>query len=208
MHSFWYNWKLKKFGKLDITYKGIDMKQHSIVTYLGSTLNNAMSGESLDFKTLKIFILNLAFCVGKKLSLSTAKAFMQCPSTVSFWLFLFCIVCQFLSGIKKEIKNCSKKYVFFCLNLDKIAHMSPKEFQILNWTVQYRFNQCVSSMVFKYVNFICSYYLDEILSWEKLFGNWKHYFVKQPLNRITRFLKQTRFNKYYDLFQINWLVQN
>lgn len=75
MHSFWYNWKLKKFGKLDITYKGIDMKHHSSVTYLGSTLSNAMSGESMDFKTLKI----LAFCVGKKIEPQHCEGFYAMP---------------------------------------------------------------------------------------------------------------------------------
>ena len=55
------------------------MKQHSSVTNLGSTLGNAMSGESMDFKTLKIFILNLAFWVGKKIEPQHCEGFYAMP---------------------------------------------------------------------------------------------------------------------------------
>ena len=51
------------------------MKQHSSVTYLGSTLSNAMSGESMNFKTLKI----LAFCVGKKIEPQHCEGFYAMP---------------------------------------------------------------------------------------------------------------------------------
>lgn len=44
----------------------------------------------------------------------------------------------------------------FYLNLDKMAHISLKEFETLNWLpVLDRFNQCVKSMLFKYVNDMC-----------------------------------------------------
>ena len=39
--------KLKKVGKLNITYQGIDIKQNSQVTYLGCILDEIMSGEPM-----------------------------------------------------------------------------------------------------------------------------------------------------------------
>ena len=45
--------KLNKVGKLNITHKGIDIKQHSAVAYLGCILDDTMSAESMAFKTLK-----------------------------------------------------------------------------------------------------------------------------------------------------------
>ena len=39
--------KLRKVGKLNITYQGIDIKQNSQVTYLGCILDEIMSGEPM-----------------------------------------------------------------------------------------------------------------------------------------------------------------
>ena len=45
--------KLKKVGKLTITYQGIDIKQNSQATYLGYILDETMSGEPRAYKTIK-----------------------------------------------------------------------------------------------------------------------------------------------------------
>ena len=45
--------KLRKDGKLNITYQGIDIKQISQVTYLGSILDETMSGEPMAYRTIK-----------------------------------------------------------------------------------------------------------------------------------------------------------
>ena len=44
-----------------------------------------------------------------------------------------------------------------------MTHISHKVFEILNWLpVTERFNQCINSIVFKYVNNQCSNYLNEV----------------------------------------------
>ena len=45
--------KLRKAGKLNITYQGIDNKQNSQVTYLGCILDETMSCEPMAYKTIK-----------------------------------------------------------------------------------------------------------------------------------------------------------
>ena len=51
----------------------------------------------------------------------------------------------------------------FCLQLHKMTHTSHKELGTLNWLpVSERFNQCINSIVFKYVNNQCPSYLNEI----------------------------------------------
>ena len=45
--------KLRKVGKLNITYQGIDIQQNSQVTYLGCTLDETISGEPMAYKTIK-----------------------------------------------------------------------------------------------------------------------------------------------------------
>ena len=44
-----------------------------------------------------------------------------------------------------------------------MTHISHKEFETLNWLpVTERFNQCINSIVFKYVNNQCPNYLNEV----------------------------------------------
>ena len=51
--------------------------------------------------------------------------------------------------------------VCFCLQLDKMSKISHKEFKDLNWLPVFnRFEQCVVSIVFKFIN--DNYYLNEV----------------------------------------------
>ena len=52
----------------------------------------------------------------------------------------------------------------FYLQLNnQITHISHKEFEILNWLpVTKRFNQCINSIVFEYVDNQCPNYLNEV----------------------------------------------
>ena len=55
------------------------------------------------------------------------------------------------------------KCIRFCLQLDKMSTISHKEFKDLNWLpVINRFEQCVISIVFKFINGNCPYYLNEV----------------------------------------------
>ena len=52
----------------------------------------------------------------------------------------------------------------FCLQLHKMGTISHKEFQDLNWLpVITRLEQCVISIVFKFINGNCPYYSNEVL---------------------------------------------
>ena len=71
------------------------------------------------------------------------------------------------SNLTKKLKNriqiSQKKRIRFCLQLEKMAHLSHKEFETLNWLpATERFNQCINSIVFKYVNSQCPKYLNEV----------------------------------------------
>ena len=51
----------------------------------------------------------------------------------------------------------------FCLQLDKLKHVSHGEFEHLNWLqVTYRFKKCVNAIIFKYFNEQCHNYLNEV----------------------------------------------
>ena len=55
------------------------------------------------------------------------------------------------------------KCIPFCLQLEKMSTISHKEFKDSNWLpVINRFEQCVISIVFKFINENCPYYLNEV----------------------------------------------
>ena len=65
--------------------------------------------------------------------------------------------------LKHRIQAIQNKCMRFCLQLDKLKHISHEEFQSLNWLpVSYRFKQCVNAIVFKYFNEQCPNYLNEV----------------------------------------------
>ena len=57
--------KLKNAGKLNITYNGIEIKQHSKGTYLGCLLDETMSGKSMALRTIKKIIKKIKFLCRK-----------------------------------------------------------------------------------------------------------------------------------------------
>ena len=51
---------------------------------------------------------------------------------------------------RKNLQTTKTECTFFCLNLNKIVHVSLKEFETLNWLPERdTFNQCVNFMVLK-----------------------------------------------------------
>ena len=85
-----------------------------------------------------------------------------CINTAPFWLCMFCLVSKSNKEIK-TIQTTQNRCMRFCLQLDKLKHISYEEFEHLNWLpVTYRFKQCVNAIVFKYFHEQCSNYLNEV----------------------------------------------
>ena len=52
---------------------------------------------------------------------------------------------------KKKIQASQKKYIRYCLQLDKIAHICEKDFETMkSLPINEILNQCINSIVFKY----------------------------------------------------------
>ena len=65
--------------------------------------------------------------------------------------------------LKNRIQTSQNKCIRFCVQLDKMTHISHKEFETLNWLpVTESLNQCINSIVFKYVNNHYPNYLNEV----------------------------------------------
>ena len=64
--------------------------------------------------------------------------------------------------LKNRIQTSQNKCICFCLQLDQMTHICHKEFETLNWLpTTERFNQCINSIVFKYIN-QCPNHLNEV----------------------------------------------
>ena len=65
--------------------------------------------------------------------------------------------------MKDKIQITQNKCIQYCLQLDKMTHISKNEFETLNWLpVKDRFNQSINSIVFKYFTKQCPSYLNEV----------------------------------------------
>ena len=64
---------------------------------------------------------------------------------------------------KHRIQTTQNKCKRFCVQLDKLKHISHGDFEPLNWlTVIFRFKERVNSIVFKYFNEQCHNYLNKV----------------------------------------------
>ena len=65
--------------------------------------------------------------------------------------------------MKNKIQITQNKCVRYCLQVDKMTHISKNEVETLNWLlVKGRFNQSINSIVFKYFTKQYSSYLNEV----------------------------------------------
>ena len=65
--------------------------------------------------------------------------------------------------MKNKVQITQNKCIRYCLQLEKMTHISKIEFETLNWLpVEDRFNQSINSIVFKYFTKQCPSYLNEV----------------------------------------------
>ena len=125
-------------------------KQYALdhIKHVGYMLKEVMSGEVVTLSVINRINNKLKFIHGKKIFLtSTMRQLLYIThiSSISFWLCLFCLLPQLNQKKKKSVQN---KCIYFCLQLDKMTHISYKEFETLNWfLLSERFKQCINSVV-------------------------------------------------------------
>ena len=65
--------------------------------------------------------------------------------------------------MKDKIQITQNKCIQYCLQLDKMTHISKNEFETLTWLhVNNRFKKSINSIVFKYFTKQCPSYLNEV----------------------------------------------
>ena len=74
--------KLRKAGKLNITYQGTDIKQNSQFTYRGCILDQTMSGEPMAYKAIKKINSRLNYFFRKKCILTPRFRQLLCNALI------------------------------------------------------------------------------------------------------------------------------
>ena len=146
--------KIKAVDKLNITYKGIQIKQYSKVTYLGCILDETLSGESMALHVINKVNSKLKFLYRKNRFLTPQLRRLLCNALIqphfdyasSAWFP------NLNQKFVKKLQSAQNKCIRFCLMLDNKSRISVNEFVKINWlNVNDRFKQCVSASVFKFL---------------------------------------------------------
>ena len=157
--------KIKKVRKLNTKYGDKQIKQHSKLKYLGCMLEETMSGETMALSIISKINNKLKFLYKKNRFLTPTVRRLPCNTVVQPHFDYACSAWypNLTKILKNRIQTSQNKYVRFCLQLNKMTHISHKEFETLNWLpVTEIFNQCINSIVFKYVNNQCPNYVNEV----------------------------------------------
>ena len=157
--------KVKKARKLNIKYGNIQIKQHFKFKYLGCMLDETMSGEKVAPSVINKINNHLKFLYRKNRFLTPTLRRLLCNALIQPHFDHACSAWypNLTKKLKNSIQTSQNKYTRFCLHLDKMTHISYKEFETLNWLpVTERFNECINSIVFKYFNDQCPNYPNEV----------------------------------------------
>ena len=114
-----------------------------------------MSGEPMAYKTIKKINSRVNYLFRKKHFLTTSLRRLLCNALIQPHFDYACTAWypNLCKKLKNKIQTTQNKCVRFCLNLDKMAHISQNEFEKLNWLpISDRINQCILSTTFKFVS--------------------------------------------------------
>ena len=123
-----------------------------------------MSGKSMAWKTIKSISQKFNFLYSKNRFLTSVLRRLLCNAIMQPQFDYTCSAWYpNLTQKFKKIPVMQNKFICFCLQLDKMSTMSHTEFKDLNWwPVITKFEQCVVSIVFKFINDNFPYYFNEV----------------------------------------------
>ena len=122
---------------------------------LGDAMNEAMSGEAMALNVRHKINNKLEFLYRKNVFLTPKLRRLLCNALIQPHFDYACSAWSpiITKKLKHRIKTTQNVCMRFCLQLDKLKHISHEEFEHLNWLpVTYRFKPCVNSVAFKYFN--------------------------------------------------------
>ena len=115
-------------------------------------LDETISGETMSLSVINKINNKLKFLYRKHRFLTPTLRRLLCNALIQPHFNYACSAWypNLTKKLKIRIQTSQNKCIRFCLQLDKMTHISHKEFEILDWLpVTERFNQCINSIVFK-----------------------------------------------------------
>ena len=143
----------------------MQIKQHSKVKHLGCLMDETMSGEAMALNVIHKINNNLKFLDCKNVFLTPKLRRLLCNALIQPHFDYACSAWypNLTKKLKHRIQITQNKRIRFCLQVDKLKHISHEEFELLNWSpLTYIFEQCISSICFKYFNEQCPNYTNEV----------------------------------------------
>ena len=147
--------KIKRAGKLEISFNNIKIKQYSSLTYLGCILDNTLSGEAMATKTIKKINARLKFLHRKNDFLTPELRRLLCNALIQPH---FDYVCSswfpnLNQKLKKKLQITQNKCIRFCLQLSARTRLTFEHHKKINWLpIKERVDQSILSHVFKSLN--------------------------------------------------------
>ena len=128
-------------------------------------LEETMLGEPMALKVINKTNSKLKFPYRKNRFLSPELRRMLCNAIVQPNFDYACPAWypNLTEKTKKKIQIMQNKCIRFCLRLEKMHHISEEDFRLINWLPTCkRVGQCINTIIFKFANNTCRYYLKEI----------------------------------------------
>ena len=140
--------KMKRAGKLEISFNNIESKQYSSLTYLGCILDNTLSGEAMATKTIKKINARLKFLTPDlRRLLCNALIQPHFDYVCSSWFP------NLNQKLKKKLQTTQNKCIRFCLQLSSGTRLTFQHLEKINWLpVKERVHQSILSHVYKSLN--------------------------------------------------------
>ena len=125
---------VKNIRQLNIKYKDINIKEHLEVTFLGCVIDETMSVEPMALKVTNKINAKLKFRYRKNRFLSPNLRRMLCNALIQPDFDYACPAWypNLTEKTKKKIQVMQNKCIRFCLELDKMRHMSEEDFRLIN----------------------------------------------------------------------------
>ena len=150
------NKRLKNLPDLKIKRGDVEIKQHSNVKYLGTILDNNLSGESMASNVLGKINGRLKFLYRKQNFLNFRLHRLLANALIQPHFDFACSAWYpgLDQKLSKKIQTTQNKCIRFCLGLHDREHVGIKEFKEINWLPStQRFEQMVCVSIFKFLKF-------------------------------------------------------
>ena len=136
------------------------MKIIQIKTNLGCILDETMSEKTMALPNINK-INNKIKSLSEKHIFNPETTALSSTNSTAFSLCFLIKKVKLIQKLKNRIQTSQNKCICFYQHLDKMIHISHKEFETLLPMTE-RFNQCINLIVFKYVNDQWPNYLHEV----------------------------------------------